>query len=504
MSHATVAHNAPQMTGFTARIARVVAEKRLVLLIATSEAVDSFGTRFSYEASKDAFSRALGNVREMHQDIAVGSIVDWEADDEQREIRVWVYISEGAQDTWLKVLDGTLKGASIGADQVRWERGQDGVLTAVSYNLIELSLVDNPSNPKARILEVRKKGSSMVAPVRRGPVPASNITKGPISKTNAIESMTPATTGKLIIATSSDPKASDYGVPPEVTSRATPNNSGRAGTLANTEASGAFHEGGHSTKGASVDEGEDPMPETEDLTGYDEEHMSESEDAMDPTEVSYGRRTQQLAGRVIHPPPAPRRETVVATRAPARRAPQAAAPPADEEPQGYDDDGDETMESARTRIHRAAGHGFEHVARVLEACGCDRCADLAARARVLRDAATDDPGDQDAAAMGDAPTALTSRPSATRNAAPATAHYQRQVSDMFAQVAQTLAAITQRVEQLGAQPEPAGPYAMATRGWQTMDVGSRVATLQNFAQQSQDPTVQMEAAAAILRMQQQG
>ncbi len=501
MTHATVAPSVPTVAGFTARIARVDATKRLVLVIATSEAVDSFGTRFSYEASKDAFSRALGNVREMHQDIAVGSIVDWEADDEKREIRVWIYVSEGAQDTWLKVLDGTLKGASIGADQVRWERGQDGVLTAVAYNLIELSLVDNPSNPKARILEVRKRGTGMVAQARRGAIPANSITKGPTSKTNAIESMTPAATGKLIIATSSDPHAADYGVPPEVNIRATPNNSGRAGTLASTEVSGEFHEGGHSTQGASVGEGEDPMPETEGLTGYDVEHMSESEDAMDPTEVEYGRRTQQLAGRTIQPPAA--RRPAVAARAPARRAPQASSPVSpDAEPAGDDGDGDETMESARTRLHRAAGSGFEHVARVLDACGCDRCADLAAQARVLRDAAAADADDQDAAAMDEAPTALASRPSATRGAVPAPAHYQRQVAGLFAKVAQTLTSLTQRVEQIGAQPEPAGPYAMATRGWQTLDAGSRIATLQSFAQQSQDPTVQMEAAAAILRMQQ--
>jgi hypothetical protein len=105
-----------------APIVRVDAPQREIELCATSEAVDSFGTIFDYAASKDAFTRWLGNVREMHERRAVGRRVGVRCDDNERKIFVRVRVSRGAQDTWEKVLDGTLRGASIGASNVTWRR----------------------------------------------------------------------------------------------------------------------------------------------------------------------------------------------------------------------------------------------------------------------------------------------------------------------------------------------------------------------------------------------
>lgn len=148
-------------TGTTARvgfapIVRVDAARRELELCATSEAVDSYGTVFDYAASKAAFTRWLGNVREMHERRAVGRRVGIRCDDAERRIYVRVRISRGAEDTWEKVLDGTLRGASIGASNVVWSRqvrsiaGQERQLqVATRYDLVELSLVDNPSNPDA-------------------------------------------------------------------------------------------------------------------------------------------------------------------------------------------------------------------------------------------------------------------------------------------------------------------------------------------------------------------
>lgn len=139
----------------TAPITRVDPDQRLVTVTATSESVDSFGTVFDYDASKDAFVRWVGNVREMHQPKAVGTRVGVHFDDAERKVEATLRISRGAQDTWEKVLDGTLKGASIGASNVVWEtgaaRGDGGrnVPRARKYDLVELSLVDNPSNPDA-------------------------------------------------------------------------------------------------------------------------------------------------------------------------------------------------------------------------------------------------------------------------------------------------------------------------------------------------------------------
>ncbi len=107
---------------------------------------------FGYDASKDAFDRWAGNVREMHNRVAVGRRVAVRHDDAARRIYVRIRVSKGAQDTWEKVKDGTLAGASIGASDVLWQNqriaGED-VPVATRYDLVELSLVDLPSNPDA-------------------------------------------------------------------------------------------------------------------------------------------------------------------------------------------------------------------------------------------------------------------------------------------------------------------------------------------------------------------
>ncbi|HEX5442004.1 MAG TPA: hypothetical protein VFW76_14030 [Ktedonobacterales bacterium] len=150
----------PAMTGMArigfAPIVRVDAPRREIELCATSETVDSHGTIFDYNASKDAFTRWIGNVREMHGRQAVGSRVAVRCDDETRRVYVRIRISRGARDTWEKVLDGTLRGASIGASDVVWQRQrrrvageQRSLNVATRYDLVELSLVDNPSNPDA-------------------------------------------------------------------------------------------------------------------------------------------------------------------------------------------------------------------------------------------------------------------------------------------------------------------------------------------------------------------
>ena len=139
-----------------APIVRVDASRREIELCATSEAVDSHGTIFDYDASREAFTRWIGNVREMHGRTAVGSRVAVRCDDATRRIYVRIRVSRGARDTWEKVLDGTLRGASIGASGVVWRRqrrrvaGQQRMVNvATRYDLVELSLVDNPSNPDA-------------------------------------------------------------------------------------------------------------------------------------------------------------------------------------------------------------------------------------------------------------------------------------------------------------------------------------------------------------------
>jgi hypothetical protein len=139
-------------------------EERIVVGIATADNVDKAGDIIDFNASLTAFKNWSGNIREMHSPIAVGKAIKYEpvivkgADGESyNAIRVEAYISKGAQDTWEKVLDGTLRAFSIGGkilekqmDAKKIFRGKP-VNVIKNYELGELSLVDNPANQVAVI-----------------------------------------------------------------------------------------------------------------------------------------------------------------------------------------------------------------------------------------------------------------------------------------------------------------------------------------------------------------
>jgi DNA-binding ferritin-like protein len=137
-------------------------EERIVSGIATADNIDKAGDIVEFEASLDAFKNWGGNIREMHAPIAVGKAISYEpveitAEDgsKYKAIKVSAYISKGAQDTWEKVLDGTLKAFSIGGKIIekvesteKMHRGRP-VNIIKQYSLGELSLVDNPANALA-------------------------------------------------------------------------------------------------------------------------------------------------------------------------------------------------------------------------------------------------------------------------------------------------------------------------------------------------------------------
>jgi hypothetical protein len=150
--------------------AKVDRENRLVSGYATLDNIDTSDDVVTAEASKSAFSAFRGNIREMHQPIAAGRLVDFREDEFFhdgeffRGIYVTVYVSKGAQDTWEKVLDGTLSGFSIGGNITDQESkfvkdaGPNGktIRFIKGYDLIELSLVDNPANQLSNIDAVVK------------------------------------------------------------------------------------------------------------------------------------------------------------------------------------------------------------------------------------------------------------------------------------------------------------------------------------------------------------
>lgn len=149
--------------------AKIDESKRLVSGYATLDNIDSQGDVVLAEASLKAFARARGNIREMHQPLAVGRMVDFREDEfystEEKKfyrgIFVTARVSEGAEDTWKKVLDGTLTGFSIGGEinEASNEFVKDAGTTVrfiKDYDLVELSLVDNPANQLANINSIQK------------------------------------------------------------------------------------------------------------------------------------------------------------------------------------------------------------------------------------------------------------------------------------------------------------------------------------------------------------
>ena len=148
---------------------KVDKERRIVSGFATLDNVDKQNDIVTAEASMSAFSRFRGNIREMHEPTAVGKMVafreDKYFDPETKKmysgVFVSAYVSKGAQDTWEKVLDGTLSGFSIGGRMNKWDDAYDekmdkAIRIIKDYDLVELSLVDNPANQFANVMSIEK------------------------------------------------------------------------------------------------------------------------------------------------------------------------------------------------------------------------------------------------------------------------------------------------------------------------------------------------------------
>ena len=149
---------------------KVDKQRRTVHGFATLDNLDSQDDIVTKEASTSAFKRFRGNIREQHDPTkAVGKVVDFkeqtlydsDSDKEYNGVFVSAYVSKGAQDTWEKVLDGTLTGFSIGGAIEKTESAYDenldkSVRIVHDYNLVELSLVDSPANHLANVVSIEK------------------------------------------------------------------------------------------------------------------------------------------------------------------------------------------------------------------------------------------------------------------------------------------------------------------------------------------------------------
>lgn len=148
---------------------KVDKERRIVSGFASLDNLDKQNDIVTAEASMKAFAKFRGNIREMHQPSAVGKIVSFKEDryfDPNTKkfysgVYVSAYVSKGAQDTWEKVLDGTLTGFSIGgnitkSDDVYNVEIDKAVRVIKEYELFELSLVDSPANQFANVISIEK------------------------------------------------------------------------------------------------------------------------------------------------------------------------------------------------------------------------------------------------------------------------------------------------------------------------------------------------------------
>jgi hypothetical protein len=167
---------------------KVNREKRTVSGFATLDNVDQTGDVVTAEASLKAFENFRGNIREMHTPLAVGKLVSFKPEtyyDQATKkfyngVYVTTYISKGAQDTWEKVLDGTLSGFSIGGkifesdNEVNKATGQT-VRFIKGYDLVELSVVDSPANELCNIFSIEKMNGQMVFKGMAADVVTENI-----------------------------------------------------------------------------------------------------------------------------------------------------------------------------------------------------------------------------------------------------------------------------------------------------------------------------------------
>lgn len=152
----------PEAVSYYAPITRIDKKKREVIGTATAEVKDAYKTVIGFEASKEALAKWPGNIREMHDPkTAVGRALEVKPDPKNKRVIVRARISKGAEDTWQKVLDGTLTGFSIGGRNGKWTtRVIDGeeLPYLERYDAVELSLVDNPACPGCTIEVVRADG----------------------------------------------------------------------------------------------------------------------------------------------------------------------------------------------------------------------------------------------------------------------------------------------------------------------------------------------------------
>ncbi len=123
-------------------------EQRIVEGYASTEAMDSQGEIVLKQAVAAALPDFMkyGNIREMHQPSAVGRAYQARMD----EKGLWIAAKIVDDAAWAKVREGVYQGFSIGGAVTARDEDDPKIVTGCSVQ--EISLVDRPANPEAKVV----------------------------------------------------------------------------------------------------------------------------------------------------------------------------------------------------------------------------------------------------------------------------------------------------------------------------------------------------------------
>ena len=136
----------------------------------------------------DAVRKALpewleyGNIREMHERIAAGKAAYAEVRDDNRTHLGAHVVDEGSIR---KVRAGVLTGFSLGGDVTQRNADDPSIIEGIS--LTEISLVDRPCNPDARITLIKMNGAEPMADKATAPVIEEKKQEAAPAEADAIE-----------------------------------------------------------------------------------------------------------------------------------------------------------------------------------------------------------------------------------------------------------------------------------------------------------------------------
>lgn len=152
---------------------KIDAAKREVYGIATQEVPDGTDEIFDLESSWPYFAEwsenaekatsgvSKGNLREMHQLIAAGRLIQMDRDDATKSIRIGAKIVN--DDTWKKVDERVLIGFSIGGSYLKkWKDPSNKAMTRFTARPSEISVVDLPCVPTALIDSIKSSSCELV------------------------------------------------------------------------------------------------------------------------------------------------------------------------------------------------------------------------------------------------------------------------------------------------------------------------------------------------------